>query len=452
MIFFLFLCSGAAFGQSFQNPYFVMEGNPSALFQNSTPSSFPNLPFTVPGFGLVPYSQRIHTAVNGVFDECGDPLFYVAGDWVFDENGMVVGELQKKDFFEKTNSVYGNPAYTENFEAVICEVPDSPGEYFIFCSDYDISFTPTRTFIYVYQYDAIGKMLDPTPSGFGAGANILEGSSSRFALSKKDQAGGRIFYVLGETGLLKIEIPHTVQSHYNLSAEPVYFYSTGEAKKAFPELELNHDGTKLAWATQHPLPDQEFYSVIHFYDLTNSQHSTFQPFSQAIEAVSGLEFLPDGRLAASMVWNDPYQNFNGIGYFNAALTGFNLINNSASYSVGMIELGISNSSLWSLYGIDHNRVVRIPFSGSGTPVITNTITYHTGLISPNFLYNSGALIKAVALPDQVDGESYPFSTDCGAGNGGGDGRDSPESGIPLSTEQPDPSITFSPIITITNHE
>lgn len=452
------LLNSAVLAQEFQNPYWVMQGNPPILFKNSTPTSFPGLPFTVPGFGLVPYSQRIGTAVNGVFDECGDPLFYVAGDWVFDENGNAVGELKMKDNFEKTNTTYGNPGYTENFEAVICEVPASPGEYFVFCSDYTAFSSPSSTLIYVYQYNAIAKVLDPTPIAFGPDLDVFENRrQARFALSQQDQAGGRILYVVGGSGLAAINIPSTAQNVFNLTIEELFSYPSLDFYEPFSELELNHDGTMLAWATKRLLPNQDFYSVIHFYDLQNSQHSTFQPFSQAIGSVSGLEFLPDDRLAASLIWNEPYQSLDGIGYFNSTLTGFNLINNSSSYSVGMIELGIStsgtNSYLWSLYGIDHNDIVRIPFSGSGTPAITNTINYNSAsLVSPNFINNRFSSIYTVALPDQVDGEAYPFSTDCGGGDGNDDGRDRPEFETSELTEESVPTITFSPLITITNHE
>ncbi len=434
------LCNGTAMGQSFQNPYWVMAGDPPELFKNTVPSSFPALPFISPspGIGGITYPERVATAVNGVFDECGAPLFYVAGDWVFDEDGVSVGELKYKDGWSKVywplvpyefNNPSPVPSMTQNFEAVICEVPAAPGEYFIFCSESRLS----GSRIFVYQYDAVGKTLVSNnlsiPIALIGGNSPLSLPSTRFALSKYDAEAGRILYVLGSNGLVQIPIGPSVSNITDLVGESILYYGY---KEPCPELELSHDGNTLTWATYNGSS-----SLLHFFDLTKNQHSTFEPASNAMHYLSGLEFLPDGRLAVAITWNGtPLQSLNGVGYFNLALSGFSHVNNSAPYQDGMIELGFVNSPSWSLYAISSQNLVRIAISASTTGSIAST----TPFTVESYTGWGGLGISAYGLPDQVDGESYPYSS-CGSG-----GTDPTESANPLVESTSTGSFSFTPII------
>ncbi len=441
-----FFCNGTAMGQSFQHPYWVMAGDPPELFKNTGNGAITGLPFSTPAPnpnpGGISYTQRFATAANGVFDECGNPIFYIAGDWILDEDGQEVGYLLMKDRWLKwddpndlTDNTSPNPYTTENFEAVVCEVPARPGHYFIFCSNSSTSLSS----LIVYQYDAVAKYLIPVIRDFNI-QGFMRGYSTRFALSALDPARGRTLYFIEGNDLVEVTIPITCTDLSQLTASIRATYAPS-FQESCPELELSHDGANLAWATFNGTS-----SVIHFFNLSSGQHTTFEPASGAMGYISGLEFLPDGRLAVALEWNfGVWQQFDGIGYFNQSLNGFSYVPGTATCTGGMLELGVSSGSGWQLYGITLNSVSRISWPPNGLPTLAGSVSF-----SPSDFQTYFGLANARPLPDQTDGESYPFSSACGDPGAGGIGDDKPDNWT--QTEFLSPSFTFQPILTTITHE
>ncbi len=402
---FLFCVFGNTIGiaQSFQNPYWVISSDPPKLFKNSGILQQSTLPFSQPMtyiHSAANHFWRHATGANGMFTQCGTPIFYISGDWVFDENGLESGYLLMKDYSTKAQNPYTGIGFnlTENFEQVVCPVPSNPNEYFIFTTDSYLN-SQSASFLFVQKYNTISNTLS-----FPTLLFQFSHSPLRLALSKPNVTGNRVLYAYDGKQLRAFPISSVVQQSQLVYNKP------GDPFSVAPEMELSHDGSRLAWAEadfQQPIP----YFRIKVFQLPSSSITTVEPYLNAFNYVSGLEFLPDGRLAASIDWNGAANGFDGIGYFNANFTGYSYIPNTSAYNQGMIELGLSSPSSFALFGTSGTRICRINGTNNSSLALSSTFLISTAKMYSN-TYPNNLVLSVYGLPDQIDGEQYP-QVSCG---------------------------------------
>lgn len=456
IVFIVFLFSLiVSLSQSTQNPFWVLSDNPPFLIENAAiPTASSSLPFTIPPAWHNPFDERIHTSANGVFDDCGNPLFYIAGDWGFNHLGISSPfpppfYLTRKDFWiryddplDPFDNGSANPYKTANYEAPVCQVPDNPDEYF--CFYYNSSLAENT--IYFRRYNTVTQAISPEfvipdPSV------LISGFQSRFAISKKKSGGKRILYVVTQEKIVAITLP---SSGANPLASDVALEFAHEKKlQLCPELELSHNSAYLVWASIDEFisgANLVTYAIINFYDLLTGVHTEFQPVNQGMSFIAGLEFLPDGRLAASIEWHPPFQHLDGVSIFSTPFTTGNppgsLTVDPASepFSRSMIELGYggTNAPLFANNGQELALIETNPvFLASTTPAISQGMTSYNeyNLVDPTVWVSGG-------LPDQIDGEVYNNVSDCddnGTGNNNGSG------GSGLRTKNPHISPTYEPL-------
>jgi hypothetical protein len=320
------------------------------------------------------------------------------GDDILDNTGVIKEVLEEKDLWIKTfnPNLGGNPdpdpEKTENFELPIVPVPGTNNqEFFIFFTNS----TPSGTGLFIARYKTGDKsVIVSNPISFSFDA-------ARFAVSKPDQTGKRELYVLGNTGLNNLKRVTIPASGVDPSNQNVANIATvpGAFPGGFtPELELSHDGTRLAWSSG---------TTISVYNLTATSNPllSFTPFSGAFTMVSGLEWLPNGSLAAAIDWSANFNFADGICVINAAFNNFSFSSGTSAFRKSALEFGYLDSGTPRIFAFNGSTLTAFN-ANTLVAVGSSLVTTSATLTSP---FGSGT---HPVLPDQIDGGFYT-GTNCG---------------------------------------
>ncbi|MEM6262334.1 MAG: hypothetical protein AAGI38_07500 [Bacteroidota bacterium] len=417
-----------ATAQFTQNPFWVIPSQLPMMVRNgqlppgqivSLPFSFPSTP-SGPNYQGYPGFNVRFTSSNGIFDECGDYIFYIAHDNVFRPLGIGATNLILKDRWIKWDdpttpwdNPHPNPNRTENFEAPIVEKPgiQNSGQYYIVysdCREVNSSNDFCHTHIATYNSNSQGVIQELDPD---RRVSWSTSGQVRYAISQEKPNGGRDLFIVGRhEDITKVEI----DGNGNILS-PVIIkqaFNGWEKQELASEAELSHDGTLLAWAIK-----EGNSAVVHTFDLTTNTHVPNPIVPGGINRIFGLEFLPNGNLAISASWNPPYNaapfNFNGICVLDLNTGSLAPVPNTASFINSMLELGAGMPGF--LYANNGSQALAID---------VNTLTINTAYSvnplvgqQPLMSYHSDApgLFFLFGLPDQIDGEFYVSPNTCGGG-------------------------------------
>jgi hypothetical protein len=313
-----------------------------------------------------------------------------------DNTGVIRDVLEDKDLWIKTfnPNLGGNPdpdpKKTENFEIPIVPVPGTNNqEFFIFFQD------PSNivTRLLFVRYNSVTKTVS-LPAAIGSGFPAL---ALRFAVSKPLSNGSVNLYVLGNfspNNLWRIQIP----SNGNNPTLATLIGSAPTNGVIGSELELSHDGTRLAWSSG---------TTISVYNLTATSNPlfSFTPFPGAFSLVSGLEWLPNGSLAAAIDWSANFNFADGICVISAAFNNFSFASGTSAFRKSALEFGYLDSGTPRIFAFNGSTLTAFN-ANTLVAVGSSLVTTSATLTSP---FGSGT---HPVLPDQIDGGFYT-GTNCG---------------------------------------
>lgn len=406
-----------------QNPFWVIPRDPSGFMKgfHASPSLelfSPQPVLPVPTWCSYPPEDRLHTAANGIFDACGNARFFVLGDGLYNAQHQLVTYFELKDYwikcgkpgmfsypFQENNNPL--PWTTDNFEALLVPVPAHPDEYFYFFTD-SKALSGSLCPLYVGRYNVTTQSYSGSKQRGDYDSTVYAASSVhgiRLAASQPYPNGSRRVYVVDANNwLVWFPLPASGASPVFGSEIPLLSPSGGGFPG--PELELSHDGRGLAWATYYPGSG----STIHLYDTLLTEKDTIRLPKNAMNRVSGLEYLPDGRLAAAIEWNAPLTAFNGVCIIDTSLNSIYHVPGSASYRYSQIELGYGTTATALLWASNGSVISGInPTTAQFEPGKQANIQLPPH-ISTNPIYDyfspSGFPLLYWQLPDQIDGAHY----------------------------------------------
>ena len=264
-------------------------------YYNSIDVDFTSAPATNPPYNTYDYlvtdlptqpTYYNHTegGTNGMYDPSGNLIFYVEGGAVYDKNGVYKGA------FQHTGDRNIN-------EIAIIPKTNTCLEYYVIMSTLGEGVFHPRVFYGLVTLDINHNVISITDKnnlgGYYFNSDVM---SCSFAVSNSiNNMGDKYLYVVEGTNYYNSNY-YGYLKRYLITDNGITFQQTlldgsvsGQKLEYSPfEVELNHDGTKIAWGDMMG-PKHSIYVV----DLNGT--NSISEFSNGVAVgPKGIEFSPDG--------------------------------------------------------------------------------------------------------------------------------------------------------------
>ena len=309
-----------------------------------------------------------YSGANGQFDENGNLLFYVIDDQILDPAGNVVTHI---------STVNSGPGSRNH---IIVPVPEVCDEYFV-----------------IYHYPGAGGLssdlfftkIEVSPGSVSVAnnqVNIQFGTGSfetnTYAVSPLRPDRTRFLY----------NSSYNLTQKFVISQTGITFSSSTSNLAGFQaELDLSHDGTKLALVGP-------FDNQVRILELNAAGNftSTLQTISiPLVEDLSGVEFSADGLKV--VVSGKGYNSNSQSGIYVIDLSGtqpvITYVSGSSAFDYSQVELAYDGK----MYFANSTTLGSLDLSGN---------TLNANVLS---LSNIGLSYGSYVLPHQADGEDYAYA-------------------------------------------
>ena len=330
---------------------------------------------------------------NGVHDQNGGLLFYVADNQVINNNGNVLGQLNFVGVQSRS-------------EMDIVSVPSISCQYYIITQSVSMG-SPCGGERYNLGYSVIDLSLNNGQGGIISTGNVLNScnyvTGSAITVGKIKANNTHFLYQVGVNGGNNLEITrYTIGSAGTIGSPALIFSSNSQGIFSPPvEMELSFDNDKLAFATDNKLFILHLDANGNVNTTLGNQGNGLSKFTIGTEILTGVEFSTNG--------NNLF-----VGQRN---TGIHVVNPSTGSSTPLTGLNIEtygNSQLETAYSSSGNNEIYVVGLDAGSFVL-GKITNPNG-VSPSF---SPAVLSGYnpiqdpttgtapyQLPDQIDGFDY----------------------------------------------
>lgn len=321
-----------------------------------------------------------YIVANGVYDENNNLLFYVKDGVVYDASSNSIGTIT---------------TYPVLKEIVIVPVPGACRKYYVIMG-HPVPYASSEILVAVVDCSSGSPSITSGPTQvafFNGGGNVL-GLAASTIISGSGSSAIRYLYVISYAQLHRLTISSsgvgsltTLTNFYPVISEPT-------------ELELRHDGAKLAWGN-YSSGNGQVYEILTSSPYTVTTY-TLPPITPNCTTsnhnISGIEYDWDGNLwvSATSSCND------NKGIYKITTTSppsYLPISGTQAYDKTQLELSIYDYIL----GLSNSGTFGYIYPPSNTFSTTSLyipITVQSN--STNFSQN------VYSLPDQIDHEIYYY--------------------------------------------
>ncbi len=349
---------------------------------------------------------------NGMYSGCGNLLFFIKNNQVFNAAGVNVGQLGG----QYTSTSFCQENYMQiKGEVALVPKPGSTTDYYaiyIMADGVGIGklfyaiITVNGSTVTVTNQSYAGNY----PCGSG-GSNIVAynafGLASQganpggIAVSKVQSNGSRYLYVCGDYGIAKYDITSAGITGYQTIVTPALLGLTNNDFGTM-ELELSSDSKWLAFSNYNAVVPGVTYKVfVVGLDPSNGGQWNTQFQSYTLNAIKGLEFdnaTPNPNL------------FVAGGTTTANVLAKINLNTQAVTNISTGGYDWSNTFLE--YGKNGRIMGIVPYSGSRRLMQINPInnTVSASILLPfNSQHTYPVMGNVYTLPDQIDFDDYTYS-------------------------------------------
>lgn len=371
--------------------------------------------------------------INGVYSDAnGTPLFYIRENDIFDkDNVSLLGLLYNNQI---SPSITGSeiaivPFIDNNYD----ECSSNLRKWYVFFAQNElgsggVGTVITSLYCYIITHNPINGQLSATIlENANQPYKIVSSSSSNasyktgIAVSKLFNNKRRLYFLTHDKiSLVEIGIPNTTNIQGVSSPIIAYTPPTGQnIKLAANELELSHDGSKLAWSysVEDNLNNFLWYlpsfSVINIDVITGLSTTTNYPVNTIPNLYSYSNNPDGGYLEFDQSGNHIFlttgsaSSSNGVFRYSISTNGYEIISNTAGLGASQIELAPNGFMYVGCSQCTSYQMIAI--SSGDNPQVNNNNSLGGGLYlstkSMSYAYNN-MVFNTVLMPDQIDGENY----------------------------------------------
>jgi len=382
-----------------------------------------------------PYLDNV---VNGVYDDAnGTPLFYISQNNIFDKNNIsLLGSLNQINIsspYSLGNEITIVPFINNNYD----ECNENLRKWYVFFTQDDIGSggigtIVTSVYCYIVTHDPTTGQLSATiltnlNQPYKIASSASANASYRTGLAASQVFNGkRRLYFLTHDKISMIEIGIPSSGNIQGLSAPVTAYtppSGQNIKLVANELELSHDGSKLAWSYSVEDNLNNFlwhlpsFSIINLDVNTGLSTTTSYPINTIPNLYSYSNNPDGGYLEFDQSGNRVFlttgstSSNNGVFCYNISTNTYNIISNTAGLGSSQIELAPNGYMYVGCTQCTAYQIVAI--STSSSPQVNNNYSLGGGLYLAmnikSYSYNNMTFNVAL-LPDQIDGENYSLIT------------------------------------------
>lgn len=352
-------------------------------------------------------SSDAYRVANGIYNGCGNLLFYIKNITVYDNNGNSVGQLGGR-YFNPNNCAENY----FNIKGEIAIVP-KPGDNNAFYAIYVMCNGAGIGEVFYVIINVSNGSVTVTNSGFagwypcgGGGASVpvynafrIGGMGSNpggIAVSKLQSNNIRYLFTCGDYGIFRYDITSTGISNEQLIASYSQLNLTTSDFGSM-ELELSPNGQYLAFSNYNPIVGNLITNKVYVVRLDQNFNLAPQPPDPyTLNAIKGLEFDNTSTYLYAAGGTSSNNVLCRINVNNKTVT--NISTGGYDWSNTFLELA------------KNNRIIGIVPAGTSSRLIqinTSNNALYTSIYTPFNSQHSDPMMNYVyTLPDQIDGENY----------------------------------------------
>ncbi|OJV27230.1 MAG: hypothetical protein BGO32_05035 [Bacteroidetes bacterium 37-13] len=323
--------------------------------------------------------NNTYVVANGAYDENNNLLFYVIDDTLKDASSNYVGMISNSPILKEIVIVPVPGKCRKYYVIVGCPVPMNSSEVLVTVVDCS-SGSPSI-------------LSGPTQAAFFNGGGNVLGLAASTIISGSGSSATRYLYIISYTQLHRLTISSsgidsltTLTNFYPVIGEPT-------------ELELRHDGAKLAWGNCNRA-EGKVYEILTSSPYTLTTYTLPQQgvCATSNQDISGIEYDFSGNLWVSATSTCPDNK--GIYKITTTTTPSYLqLANTGSYDKTQLELSITD------------YILGLSNSGSFGYINPSSNTFSTTSLNIPITVKSngsGFIGNVYSLPDQIDHENYAY--------------------------------------------
>lgn len=350
-------------------------------------------------------SSDAYRVANGIYNGCGNLLFYIKNTTVYDNNGNAVGQLGGRyvnpnncaeNYFRIKGeiAIVPKPGDNNSFYAiyVMCNGVGSGEIFYAIITVSNGAITVTNSSFAGWYPCGSGGQNIPVYNAFRVGG--LGANPGGIAVSQLQPNNTRYLFACGDQGIYRYDITGTgIANEQIIASYSLLGLTTNDFGSM--ELELSPDGKWLAFSNYNPIVGNFITNKVYTIKL-DQNFNYVGKYPYTLNAVKGLEFDNTSSYLYAAGGTSSNNVLCRIDVNNQTVT--NISTGGYDWSNTFLELAKNNRIIGIVPAGASRRLIQINTSNNAlsASIYTSFNSQHTDPMMNN----------VYTLPDQIDGENY----------------------------------------------